>query len=537
MKRSILSPLLFITAIVLDRVVISSAQIELSQSLRALVILLSSASLAMLIVQYFIRDWHHTQFIVLMVPLALITYRSSYSFLKTSFPFQATNLGIGLMLILGLLYAILVRRSVWKFVGNPAQVTAYFNLVFLVLLLFQLVRLGRGGFDGFMNPNHPQASFVPAAGADLKLKKGSSPDIYVIVLDGYARQDVLQAIYGEDNSEFIDGLEKRGFYVASDSHSNYSMTAYAMASFWNFEHIQPWDSIPEYEQHLFQPIQHNSVFHSLDQLGYTTVSFEGELSYTQIKNSEVYLSDFLPLNNFETLMLVDSPLEPLSNLFDLGLPLHTYRAHRQRTLFQLETLKEIPTKIPGPKIVYAHILAPHPPFVFSQDGTSREPDRPYTLGDDINYENGREEYWIGYVEQVRFISGEITTVIDAILAKSETPPVIVLMSDHGPASMFNWNFETPECLWERASNLYAILLPGHENDNTLYPSITPVNTFPVIFNTYFGTNLAFLEDRSYMMAWQSPKLKLDITNRRESREGCTIPGEEQLVENAGVLIK
>src|SRR5688572_10527557 len=174
----------------------------------------------MLVIQYFIRDWHHTQFIVLMVPVASITYRSFYRFLKTSFPFQATSLGIGLMLVLGLLYAILVRRSVWKSVRNPAQVTAYFNLIFLVLLHFQVVRLGQGGFDGFMNPNHLQASSTSVSGVDLELKKGTSPDIYVIVLDDYARQDVLLNIYGEENSEFIDGPEKRGFYVASDSHSN-----------------------------------------------------------------------------------------------------------------------------------------------------------------------------------------------------------------------------------------------------------------------------------------------------------------------------
>ena len=123
--------------------------------------------------------------------------------------------------------------------AKSGQVTAYFNLVFLVLLHFQVVRLGQGGFDGFMNPNHLQASSTSVSGADHKLKKGTSPDIYVIVLDDYARQDVLLNIYGEENSEFIDGPEKRGFYVASDSHSNSSMTAYTMASFWNFEHIEP----------------------------------------------------------------------------------------------------------------------------------------------------------------------------------------------------------------------------------------------------------------------------------------------------------
>ena len=124
MKRSLLSPLLLITAIILDRVVISSTQIGLNQSLRALFILLLTASLAVVIIHYFIRDWHRTQFIVLMVPVTLLTYRSSYRFLKTSFPLHATELGIGLMILLGMLYAILVHHRVWKSIRNPGQVTS-----------------------------------------------------------------------------------------------------------------------------------------------------------------------------------------------------------------------------------------------------------------------------------------------------------------------------------------------------------------------------------------------------------------------------
>jgi len=94
------------------------------------------------------------------------------------------------------------------------------------------------------------------------------------------------------------------------------------------------------------------------------------------------------------------------------------------------------------------------------------------------------------------------------------------MGDHGPASMFNWDLNTPSCLWERTSNLYAILLPEQLNSEIVYPSMTPVNTFRVIFNTYFGTDLPYLEDKSYLMTWQQPNLKVDITNRRESHEGC-----------------
>ena len=528
MKRSIPSPLLFITAIILDRVVVSSSQIGLNQSLRALIILLLSAFLAALIIQYFIQDWHRTQFIVLMIPVTLIAYRSTYSFLKNSFPRQATEFGIGLILLLGLLYAIIVRRRVWKSVRKPGQVTAYFNIVFVALLSFQLVRLGQGGSYNFLNMDHSQVPVISTTKPELELKKGMSPDIYVIVLDGYGRQDVLRKIYEHDNSEFINQLEQRGFYVANDSHGNYVQTPFAMASFWNFDYLRQWDSSYDYGEYLFQSIQSNPVFHMLDEIGYTTVSFEGASGFTQIKSSDVYLSNFLPLNEFEALLLIDSPLEPLSNIFDLGISIPTHETHRQRILYELKTLKNIPTSIPGPKIVYAHMLLPHPPYVFDQNGNPIEPPRPYGIWDGNEYKGNREEYWKGYRDQVMFANTEILSVIDALLTKSDTPPIILVMGDHGPASMFNWNFETPGCLWERTGNLYAILLPGQQDESVVYPSITPVNTFRVIFNTYFGADLPLLEDKSYMTFWQQPNKKVDITIARESLDGCTIPDLREL---------
>jgi hypothetical protein len=526
MKRVIPYPLLLITAIILDRVVISSSQFGIDQSLRAMFILLLGGIVAMMIIQYFIRDWHYTSFIVVMIPVALITYRSSYSFIKANFPNQANALGIALLIVLGMLYAMAVHHKVWKSVHNPAQITTYFNLVFTLLLIFQVVRLGQDSHSMFTNIGHPQSTLIQVTGNDPKLKKGSSPDIYVIILDGYARQDVLQSIYRHDNSGFIDWLENQGFYVASNSHSNYIQTPYTMSSFWNFDYLETWDSSYEYAKYLFDPIQNNRVFRLLDDIGYTTVSFGGVSDYTEIKKADIYLSNFLPLNNFETLLLTDSPLEPLSNIIDLHLPLNTYKTHRERMLYQLDTLKEIPVNISGPKIVYAHILAPHPPFVFYQDGGISEPQRPYTLAEGAGFQDSQEAYQNGYRQQVGFVNQEIMKVIDAIRSKSETPPIILIMSDHGPASMFNWNFEDPGCLWERTSNLYAILLPGHENDGTVYSSISPVNTFRMIFNTYFDADLPLLEDRSYMMAWQHPTLKVDVTNVRDSLEGCTLSEEQ-----------
>ena len=525
MKRTIPSPLLLIAAIVLDRLAVSSTQISIAESLRSLFVLLFVATIMMFVVQYFVQDWLRTDFIVLMVPIVFVAYRSSYAFLKPNFIQHANALGIVLLLVIGLLYVLLTHPRSWKAIPNPERLNAYFNLVFMVLFVFQIVRLAQDSRRGFLSLDLSSSNAIATTDHEIKLESDSSPDIYVIILDGYARRDVLETIYQHDNTEFLHQLEQRGFYVARESHSNYTQTPYSMASFWNFDYVQPWDEANEFARYLYQPIQSNRVFRALDEIGYTTVAFQSEANFAEIRNVDVYLSNSLPLNDFETLLLVDTPLEPLSNMLDLGLPILSHKTHRERTLYQLETLKEIPSTLPKPKIVYAHMISPHPPFVFHQDGTVREPLLPYTLGEGVGVQGGIEAYQTGYLEQVKFINREMLAVIDAILAKSTQPPIILLMSDHGPASMFNWDPENPGCLWERTSNLYALLLPGHEQDQIAYPSITPVNTFRLIFNTYFATDLPLRADRSYLMYWYEPTLRMDITPQRDSMAGCTPSAE------------
>jgi hypothetical protein len=70
------------------------------------------------------------------------------------------------------------------------------------------------------------------------------------------------------------------------------------------------------------------------------------------------------------------------------------------------------------------------------------------------------------------------------------------------------------CLEERYSILNAYYFPNEEY-NLLYPSITPVNSFRVIFNTFFGTDLPLLEDKNYYASYASPYRFEDVTGRIE----------------------
>lgn len=526
MKKLVSYPLLLTTAIILDRVLASITQIDATQSIQPLLILLGTTFISALLVQQFIKDWRRTDFIIFMVMIMLIFYGVIYDFFKATFPARADVLGLLLIPLMIWLYSFMISKRIWKSIGNPTQLTSYFYVVFSLLLVFQVVRFASTIKDNlFSLSNQTTQRAIPPLSKPIHLRPDSQPDIYVIILDGYGRKDVLQKIYDYDNSPFLDALQQRGFYVATDNHSNYIETPFAMAALWNFDYLTPWDSSGDYTKYIMDPIENNRVFPLLKEAGYTTVSFDGSAEYTQIQSADVFLSDFVPLSQFDSFLLTGSPLEPISNIFGLGLPIPNDTTHRLRVQYKLNKIQEIPTLLPGPKITYMHILVPHPPFIFDENGNAVDPPRAYSLSDGNEFQGSREEYWKGYRAQVRFINGRVLEAVDAILKKSKQPPIILLMGDHGPGSMFNYDVKNPGCVWERSRNLYAIYLPGHGADKTLYPSISPVNTFRIIFNTYFGTDLPLLEDRTYFMAWQYPTWMTDLTPTRDSTNGCTFPIE------------
>jgi hypothetical protein len=98
----------------------------------------------------------------------------------------------------------------------------------------------------------------------------------------------------------------------------------------------------------------------------------------------------------------------------------------------------------------------------------------------------------GYRGQVIYLNNRFEAIFDEILKKSPRSPIIVLQSDHGITRVSSAR--------ERVAILNAYHLPGGGNE-FLYPSISPVNTFRLIFNFYFGGSFDLLEDVSYL--WEA----------------------------------
>lgn len=187
-----------------------------------------------------------------------------------------------------------------------------------------------------------------------------------------------------------------------------------------------------------------------------------------------------------------------------------YEASRERILYALDELKRIP-ELNGPKFVFVHIVGPHPPFVLNHQGKAVTPVRPYLAGDGEAFGGSPEEYQQQYVEQLRYINSQIQVAVDSILEKSARPPVILIQGDHGPGSLLRRNSLDKTCLFERTSILSAYYLPG--GSPALTPDLSPVNTFRVVLNTFFGTDLELLPNRTYFSPQSWPYDFTDITDQ------------------------
>lgn len=440
-------------------------------------------------------------------------------------PFWDTSSGMLIAFIAWTaIFVFLGSRRVWHWFDNRASVTSMLNIISFVSLLFPAYMTGGAIIESASQIKmiesrrslySPLALDVPAI----------QPDIYLIILDAYGREDFLRESYGFDNREFTGFLRERGFYVADGSTSNYPQTLLSLPSMLNMQYL---DGLTEGLEDVSSraPLQHyfqeNTVTRSLQDAGYEIVALRSATLSTQLRDADYYVDMMMlgDLNEFEGLVLSSTAAGPAIDAWDLNLPVPSYRMQRKGIYFSLDALQAV-IDIQGPKFVFAHILAPHTPFVLDESGNPVQPARPFSLDDANAFKGTREEYISGYNDQVSYLNQRLMKVIDSILANSELPPIIIIQGDHGPGSYFDMSGINNTCLKERYSILNAYYFPDGNYD-ALYPTITPVNSFRIVFNQYFGSNLEVLEDRNYFATWLAPYLYSDVTDEVSS---CVIPSD------------
>lgn len=385
--------------------------------------------------------------------------------------------------------------------------TAGLNIVAMVLFVFGLVQIGTSHWPSLRTDWRSAANRIIETNLQQELSPiHGHPDIYYIILDGYARADVLREIYQFDNGPFLEQLISDGFYIPRQSRSNYLYTYLSLASSLNLTYL---DGLTEtlsetgasYHRPLRYLIERNSAAQLLKELGYSFVFLSSGYSATNSSSlADVCLCKLYGFTELEDSLIV---LTPFGTWAPGGFPRRfQFNAHRQQILDTFDELSSLPDRT-TPKFVFAHLVIPHPPFVFGPNGGALGHDAPFFFNDDIFYTGSREEYIQGYRDQVAYLNTELEKTVKTILARSQSPPIIILQADHGPRSPIRGRDLSHGEFRERFGIFAAYYLP-QDGDRQLYDTITPVNTFRLLFNHYFNGRYEVLPDKSYISTSDHP---------------------------------
>ena len=519
----ILYPILFGLYPILALISHNSAEMDFTTGMRALVASAVFTLLLNTILFLLIRDAPKTALLTSLIILLFYSYGHfnllgrEWTFFSLSIGRHRTLLPIYFMLLI--LVSWLILRTNRDLSGS----TRILNAFALILLFLPLYQVTASQIERYQAQQLQKQKLASQSLVSLS-EEQESPDVYYLLLDGYPRGDFINQHLRSSNLAFLESLEGRSFYVAHCSQANYSDTRFSLASTLNMEYLDDGLDLPEVVHSgavLDGMIRSGEVQQNFADLGYAIITFESGYKWLRWELADQHLTPGqsretqlieLGLNDFERLLL-DTTAAKL--LFDLPILFESNRmaglaeildnpraAHRARVMYSLEQLPRMPASYPSPKFVYAQIIFPHPPFIVDAEGRSLQNSPPDELA--------------AYADQITYLDQRLLEIVDALIEKSERPPIIIIQGDHGATIAYQEQDIDPA---QRLGILNAYFLPGDNPGvdtgqpgagNLLYPGISPVNSFRLVFDLYFNGEYNLLEDRS-IVGRQSPYTELNCT--------------------------
>lgn len=365
----------------------------------------------------------------------------------------------------------------------------------LAFIAFEIINLL---FSNSRSTNKAQATSSINSNDYIPCSSCVHPDIYYLIFDGYTSSAVLKSEFGYDNHYLDSFLSRKKFNLIRNSVSNYNLTPFSIGSTLNFDYNHSLDIHQEFylNQYLsgVSRVYNNELVPILRKEGYEIYNH----SIFDFRNAP---STIPPFDQWEI-----KDLYRRHNIFkkintDIGWLVARYfpgvsredvyfnygvqrDQHSSKAVADLLHTIQLNTKIP--KFIYCHLLIPHEPY-------TRD-----SLGKPILYTgkiNSLEVEKKAYVNQLVYTNRIIDTIINSIFLHSKHPSIIILQGDHG--------YRHPGQRDKRLefANLNAIYFYNQEY-RSLHDSLSNVNTFRVVLNTFFRKNYPLLQDTSYFLQYK-----------------------------------
>jgi len=462
----------------------NNAEIVDLSSFRELCLFLAAIGLVIyILLVWFSRGmFPHSAVGALLVLVFFYTYGFAFDRLRSTDIFQIETYSfIPFWIFAGLYLAWFVTRLSSKLL---TQVWNGSMLILGGLILFNVIQIAPVAFERNKDSSIRDNAPVPVSSAVNPDKQ--YPDIYYLVFDEAAGFEAIRQYWNyPEVDNFAAFLESNGFYVAENSHGHSISTLYEISTrLYNPELPLP-PNEDKYELYN-STIGHNFVTDFLKDRGYTLIAYDQKRYYLTTLSplpvdhlfeespEEFVADDSIQIDDYQRLVLENTLIRSLLNQSDQD-PRITL--HKNMILYTAENVAS--TQFSSPKFVFVHLLLPHVPFVFKENG-------------DLQLEGGYAN-WQKYLQNYKFFLNIAPQMVENILAASDpdNPPVIVLQSDHGARNITNYPYsgfleDYPKEYKSLIVN--ALHLPNCDNA-PLSQDMDPVNTFPIIFNCYFEANI------------------------------------------------
>ena len=437
---------------------------------------------------------------------------------------QGLSTAFNRSLLLALILGIICGLSAWavNFIVDRLdflkKVQPYKVLLFAIVFIFsiQLFRTGARLIELRHQLNYQyQAQVLNTSGGQAPTSK---PDIYYLVFDRYTNAETLKDNFGYDNSALISFLDDQGFATRPNAYSNYPFTMSSIASTLTLSYFPElekrfgadgrWQSAAPYRSILNNP----PIAQILSNYGYkfnqvsswwdfTRIGIKADSNPSQSYRLRAFNKSFF-LSDLQRDIFFKSVLSPWLKkglvLGDYGVlkydidrnPVENFDA-------QIASLKGIASRADRsvPQFNFAHILAPHPPYIFDADGKSPNYDVE-------SNDNGVDET-VKYANELTYINKRLQNLI---LDIKQTSPgaVIVLQADEGPYPKqfrgpmspedYYDPLELPQAQMKQKLGIIASYYLPDTQAAEVATINSSVNVFRFVLNKYFGYSLDILPD-------------------------------------------
>ena len=406
----------------------------------------------------------------------------SWTFLDHFLP---VGTGPGIRAALGVLVALWVALAVAAVVRERTARTVF---------AWVIMGLAMGGAVNLAQAIGDQAPPLEVEPVVASGASGHLPDVYFLVLDAYAREDVLSELFGFDNSSFLNELRSKGFVIGDQAVSEYSMTVASLSSTLMMDHVvaagsPPGNREPSSAQLYNVMSGQNPTVLTLKGAGYEYVHLESGWGGTRCGHHV----DICVRSRWE------ETAESLAQLTPFG---EAYKhlagsAFARAAVGQFDELHQVATESgTNPRFVAAHFILPHAPLFTTADCSIQfdERHRSPHINSPLVPDHLIAARRAAYVDQVQCVNSEVLEFLHQV----DPSAIVVLISDHGPDSLgqlFVKNSEWTDIdRWERMSVLNAIRFPGCETADAY-----GVDLFTVLFGCLLGTGQSLTPDRQFVM--------------------------------------